>query len=275
MLSDRQERMDAVKTFSFGKNWQRFLKSLDEDRIRIARESVTEFLGLPDLKDKTFLDIGCGSGLFSYSAHALGAQRVVSFDYDLFSVECCRYMHEKAGHPANWTIYHGSVLDQASLKTLRQFDVVYSWGVLHHTGDMWQAIKNAAGMVKPGGLFHITIYNAVKRPISAQSWLKIKKLYNRLPKPGKYFLEAVYAVAYILLELINLRNPFAQIRSYKSARGMDWYTDIRDWLGGYPYEFASKDEILQFMQTHFPGYRLTNLRTTTGSGVNWFLFIRN
>lgn len=267
--------MGKNPTFSFGKNWQSFLKTVDEERLKVAQESLCEFLNLRDFKSKTFVDVGCGSGIFSYAAFNLGASKIVSFDVDQFSVQCCRHMHEKAGKPENWMVLQGSALDKDFVSQLAKFDIVYSWGVLHHTGQMWQSIKNAAGLVKQGGLFYITIYNKVEKPVSAYTWLKVKELYNRLPGPGKYFLEAVYIGVYFLLELASLRNPLQQIKNYRSCRGMDWYTDIRDWLGGYPYEFASKDEILQFMQINFPGYRLTNLRTTDGSGVNWFLFMRN
>jgi len=91
--------------FSFGRNWQDFLKSLNEDKYKNAALSLTEFLGLDNLQGKSFLDIGCGSGLFSYAAFRLGADKVVSIDLDPFSIECCKYLREKADSPRNWELY--------------------------------------------------------------------------------------------------------------------------------------------------------------------------
>ena len=99
------------------------------------------FLGKEDLDNKTFLDIGCGSGIHSLAAFLSGAKLIVSFDYDPQSVAATRILHRKAGEPKNWKIMQGSVLDEEFLRTLGHFDFVYSWGVLHHTGQMWQAIK--------------------------------------------------------------------------------------------------------------------------------------
>ncbi|MCZ6594898.1 MAG: 50S ribosomal protein L11 methyltransferase, partial [Bacteroidetes bacterium] len=116
-------------TFSFGKNWQNFLKSFNDDRVKTAELSITEFLQLRSLQGKSFLDIGCGSGLFSYAAFNLGAKQIVSFNLDPFSVECCNYLHKKADSPNNWDIYEGSILDYNFISKLSKFDIVYSWGV--------------------------------------------------------------------------------------------------------------------------------------------------
>src|SRR5204862_4265084 len=128
--------------FEFGQNWSQFLAALDEQRIQQAEKSLREMLEVGSLAGKTFLDIGSGSGLFSLAARRLGA-RVHSFDFDPKSVACTRqlkrrYFFEDAG----WKIEEGSALDSDYLKTLGTFDIVYSWGVLHHTGEMWKALGN-------------------------------------------------------------------------------------------------------------------------------------
>ena len=220
-------------TFSFGKNWQNFLKNVDEERIETAKVSVKEFLNLKDLNGKSFLDIGCGSGLFSYGAFLLGARKIVSFDLDPFSVECCKYMRQKAGSPARWTVGEGSVLNHDFVSKLEKFDVVYSFGVLHHTGKVFEAIKNAASLVNKGGYFYIVLYN--KGPKS-KMWLAIKKLYNWLPAIGKRALEVLYMILYFIAWILKGKNPITEVKTYKSQRGMDWKTDIIDWLGGHPYE---------------------------------------
>lgn len=260
------------KKFAFGKNWQEFLNCLNAGRFQAAQQSLSLFLGRPDLKTLSFLDIGCGSGLFSYGAFQLGAKRIVSIDIDPFSVQCCQHMHENAQRPANWEIYSGSVLDQAFLSQFKDFDIVYSWGVLHHTGKMWEAIKNAASLLKPNGLFYIAIYNKVDGPLGSEVWLKIKKLYNFGPRFLRPILEFLYTSALLIREVLHGQNPAKYVRNYQQDRGMNLITDVKDWLGGYPYEFATVEEIFHFMKSNFPKFKLVNVKSTNGLGNNWFLF---
>jgi 2-polyprenyl-6-hydroxyphenyl methylase/3-demethylubiquinone-9 3-methyltransferase len=262
-------------TFSFGKNWQSFLKSVDEERIKNAELSLTTFLMLDNLKGKSFLDIGCGSGLFSYAAFNLGAKKIVSFDIDPFSVECCKYLHKKANKPKNWEIYEGSILDKNFITRLGKFDIVYAWGVLHHTGKMWKAIENSANLVNKGGYLYMAIYNKVKGRRGSEFWLKVKKIYNASPKVGKYAIETLYILKFFASNLLRFKNPITRIRNYKSKRGMNWKTDVIDWLGGYPYEFATVEEIFKFMKLKFPDFNLVNIKTTNNLGNNEYLFKRS
>ena len=154
------DRSTVETRFEFGKNWQRYLRHLSEERIQEAAKSLSTTLGLPDLREKTFLDIGSGSGLFSLAAMRLGAKKVHSFDYDPESVACAQELKGRYfSQSNNWTIDQGSVLDFPYLSGLGQFDVVYSWGVLHHTGNMWVALENAVHPVAPNGWFLIALYN--------------------------------------------------------------------------------------------------------------------
>jgi len=137
--------------FQFGKNWGRFLEVLDDERIAEAERSLVEMLEVRDLRGRSFLDVGSGSGLFSLAARRLGATRVHSFDYDADSVACTRELKRRYyANDADWTIEQGSVLDPTYLQPLGTFDIVYSWGVLHHTGDMWRALGNVTDLVHPG-----------------------------------------------------------------------------------------------------------------------------
>lgn len=262
-------------TFSFGRNWHDFVeRHLTPEQEQVAQKSITGFLELDNLNGRTFLDVGCGSGLFSLGALRLGARRIVSVDVDLFSVRSCEELKKRAGNPANWDVVHGSILDSALVSQLSKADVVYAWGSLHHTGNMWQAIRNAASLVETGGLFYLSIYNKVSGRKGSEFWLKVKRLYNRSSRPTKLMLETAHFVRNGLLrKLASFENPLTLFTQYGQGRGMSYWTDIRDWLGGYPYEFASTDEIFRFC-TRELGMEMVNLKATNTTGTNEFLFIK-
>ncbi|MBP9751316.1 MAG: class I SAM-dependent methyltransferase [Candidatus Moranbacteria bacterium] len=259
--------------FSFGKNWSKFLKSLNDEKIDEAKKSLIEFFGeTRTIKGKTFIDIGCGSGLFSLAAYLLGAEKVVSVDVDRFSVSCAKYLREKSGNPNNWKILQGSALDESFIKSLGKFDIVYSWGVLHHTGDMYRAFGNVINLIKDDGIFYLAIYNKFEKRFrggTSRSWLKIKKIYNKSGNTTKQILNLVYATYLLLVRSVLLENPGRYIKEYKTLRGMDFFTDVKDWLGGYPYEFATVDEIADFFKKK--GLLIEKVKPIIGTGCNEFL----
>ena len=262
--------------YGFGANWKDFVAtSLNEARIASAVQSLRELLAIETLKGVTFLDIGCGSGLFSLAACQLGAARVISFDFDADSVNTSRALREREGIPeARWTIEQGSVLDSAFMAKLPACEILYSWGVLHHTGRMWDAIDAAVGKVAPGGRFAISIYNRVERkPDSSAMWWKIKRFYNRSPRVVRGLMETGYMANHAATRLITLRNPFRAHTETSGAgrRGMDFRHDVRDWLGGFPYEYATAGELFEYVHAKH-GLELKRLRTGDGNICNEFLF---
>ncbi|MDR2412083.1 MAG: class I SAM-dependent methyltransferase [Holosporales bacterium] len=142
-------------------------------------QSLRVFLKEDSIEGKRFLDIGSDSGLFSLATYRLGAE-VVSFDYDEDSVQCTQKLKDMMGDTSRlWSVFQGSILDQEMLRGLGTFDIVYSWGVLHHTGNMQQAFENVAPLVAPHGKLFISIYNDQGFP--SKGWLYIKKMYNSYP----------------------------------------------------------------------------------------------
>jgi 2-polyprenyl-3-methyl-5-hydroxy-6-metoxy-1,4-benzoquinol methylase len=250
--------------FTFGKNWRKFLDTMSEERVQAAVMSVRNMLGRESLTGSRFLDIGSGSGLFSLAAHRLGAE-VVSFDYDSDSVGCTNEMRRRyAPDSTDWTIRQGSVLDADFMRSLGQFDVVYSWGVLHHTGAMWKAIDAALERVAPGGWLFISIYN--DQGAWSHRWAKIKRYYCSGPL-GKVVVCATF-IPYQLArdlaaDIVWRRNPWTRYTEYSRARGMSPVRDWFDWLGGYPFEVAKPEAII--LPVSKRGYRLINLVTCGGA----------
>jgi 2-polyprenyl-6-hydroxyphenyl methylase/3-demethylubiquinone-9 3-methyltransferase len=263
----------AGERFTFGKNWERFLRTLTENRIREAETSLANMLEMSNLEGKSFIDIGSGSGLFSLAARRMGA-RVHSLDYDPQSVNATRELKRRY-FPADpqWTIEAGSVLNRDYLGSLGQFDVVYSWGVLHHTGSMWEALGNVVTVVAPGGSLFIAIYNDQGTP--SVRWKKAKRLYNRLPRPLRFLVivPSFWVLNYhnIIKDFLRFR-PFYTIRNYgRGLRGMSFWHDLIDWVGGYPFEVATPEQVFDFYRGR--GFTLTRLRTCRGTlGCNEFVF---
>ncbi|MCH8111688.1 MAG: class I SAM-dependent methyltransferase [Proteobacteria bacterium] len=252
--------------FAFGKNWQRFLKHVDEERIRTAEQSLRNMLGLESLEGRSFLDAGCGSGLFSLAARRLGAS-VHSFDYDAESVACTAELRRRY-FPGddNWIVAQGDVLDDAYVKSLGRFDVVYSWGVLHHTGRMWGGVEAVASCVEPGGHLFIALYNDQGWISGYWSW--VKRVYNR----GALFRAAV--VAFHSPYLVGLRLIVRWGRGdFPLKRGMSLWHDLLDWLGGFPFETAKPKDVVAFARAR--GFADTKVVTCgRRHGCNEFVFRR-
>jgi 2-polyprenyl-3-methyl-5-hydroxy-6-metoxy-1,4-benzoquinol methylase len=270
--SEHAREIRAGQRFEFGANWTRFLAVLDDRRIAGAEESLRRMLGVTDFTGKTFLDAGCGSGLFSLAAYRLGA-KVHSFDFDPRSVACAKELrHRYAAGDPQWQIDEDSVLNRQYLSTLGTYAIVYSWGVLHHTGAMWQALENVADLVETDGLLFIAIYN--DQGSRSRRWQRVKHLYNIAP-PSLRFTVSVPALLVewgprMLKDLLTL-HPFRQWREYGRDRGMSPWHDHIDWVGGYPFEVAKPEEIFHFYRRR--GFDLTNIETAGGSvGCNQFVF---
>jgi len=260
--------------FGFGKNWKRFLALISEERIVSAERSLTSMLGMDDLEGRSFLDVGSGSGLFSLAAKRLGA-RVHSFDRDQQSVACTAEL-KRCYYPDNdkWTIGEGSILDKEYLVSLGTFDIVYSWGVLHHTGSMWQALTNVLSLVSPTGHLFIAIYNDQGR--ASRTWALIKRTYNQLPRVLRFIiLWPVFARLWgpTMVRDLLVGRPLWGWHHYGNPRGMSPWRDVVDWVGGYPFEVATPEAIFEFCGAR--GFVLRRLKTCGGGlGCNEFAFVR-
>jgi 2-polyprenyl-6-hydroxyphenyl methylase/3-demethylubiquinone-9 3-methyltransferase len=276
-MNEHQQEVEAGGRFEFGQNWKNFLKHVDAERAELATQSFATMLGTQSLNGFRFLDIGSGSGLFSLAARMLGAH-VTSFDYDPQSVACTRELKRRfRASDMAWVIESGSVLDTDYLRTLGRFDIVYSWGVLHHTGAMWKALENVAPLVKPGGQLFISLYN--DQGAQSKRWHTIKRMYNNLPQPLRgifgFTVMGARELRFVLGDTLKGR-PWNYITRWtefhlERSRGMSRWHDLVDWVGGYPFEVSKPEQIFDFFTAR--GFRMTKLTTCGGSlGCNEYIF---
>jgi 2-polyprenyl-3-methyl-5-hydroxy-6-metoxy-1,4-benzoquinol methylase len=254
-----------MDTFAFGENWNRFSKNVKFQKFLDAKASLLDLMS--DLHGKTFLDVGCGSGLFSIAAATLGAKKILAFDADPQCIATSQNLLEKV---CQWDssiksdkieFKTASILDESL--DVGRWDIVYSWGVLHHTGNMYKAFEVVSKLVADNGMLVIAIYN---KHFTSRFWKIIKYTYVKSPK----FIRKLMVFLTLLVKLpavfiISRQNPF------KKMRGMQYYADIVDWVGGYPYEYASPDEITGFFEQR--GFTLKKFIKTSGfTGCNQFVF---
>jgi 2-polyprenyl-6-hydroxyphenyl methylase/3-demethylubiquinone-9 3-methyltransferase len=261
--------------FEFGKNWRSFLALLDEERIDQASRDLTGMLDQDRLEGKSFLDIGSGSGLSSLAARRLGA-RICSFDLDAQSVACTAELRRRYfSGDANWLVERGSALDEAFIRSLGRFDIVYAWGVLHHTGNMWRALDLAALPVKEGGQLFIAIYN--EQGLLSRFWKLVKRCYCA-GWLGRALVVSVFFPVFFgynaIAGLVRHGNPAFRFTQYgRLKRGMSILHDWTDWLGGYPFEVARPDQICRFYEKR--GFTVQKTVLTGGLGCNEFVFVKS
>lgn len=263
-----------MERYDFGRNWSEFSAEIDGKRIQSAAESLVRLV--PNLNNLSILDIGSGSGIHALAALRSGAKDVVCVDYDINSVKTSEALLASLAPESHYTVMQDDILAGNRKISGKQFDLVYSWGVLHHTGSMNQAILNAMSHVKSGGQFVIALY--MKTPMCG-FWTVEKKLYSRF-KWLRPFIKFPFACTLLMRNCLAEKIGFKRyLNEYKELRGMSFWHDVDDWLGGYPYESVTDSEVINLFNQH--NFSLVKKMNTAqgkgffGTGCGEWVFKKN
>lgn len=239
-------QQEASPRFAFGANWHDFAEVIDDHRIVEAEQGLLQLVGPKALRGASLLDIGCGSGLHALAALRLGAERVAAIDIDPMSTATTQLLLRRCGLADRADIRTMSIFDAAP-NVLGTYDIVYSWGALHHTGDLWRAMERATSLVNPGGMFVFALY---RRTPLCPLWLLEKRFYARTKQPVQNVIRIAFVSAFAVGLLLTGRNPRRYADDYIRCRGMSYWHDVHDWLGGYPYESAAPEDVEAFATRH-------------------------
>lgn len=230
---------DAESHFAFGENWASYSKGIGPEELAEAERGLLQLVPSDELNESSFLDIGCGSGIHSLAACHLGVRSLLAIDLDTQSVDTAERLLRENGVQDRCTVRTQSVFELDPAED-GEFDIVYSWGVLHHTGGMNEAIRCAASMVRPGGLLVIAIY---RRTRLDGFWRAEKRWYSQASSRQQELARKIFIWLFGLALRLKGRNLSSYSAAYRTGRGMDYEHDVHDWLGGYPYESALESDI--------------------------------
>lgn len=242
-----REQLTSIEDhFAFGQNWAEYAKKVTEEEIVEAERGLQRLLGQDRLDGLRFIDIGCGSGIHCLAALRLGASEVLAIDLDPDSVKTTEAMLLRNA-PANthWRVHEMSVLE-LDPDLHGTYDVVYSWGVLHHTGAMFEALERAAKVTAQHGQFVFALYRRVWADFF---WRWEKRWYSKASPAAQRRARSLYVALFRLAYAATGRNFSSYVERYASNRGMHYYHDVHDWLGGYPYESILPHEVEHLMTT--------------------------
>jgi 2-polyprenyl-6-hydroxyphenyl methylase/3-demethylubiquinone-9 3-methyltransferase len=244
-MNDSVDLLQQEEHFAFGKNWASYANLVTEAEIADAVAGLRRLAG-GDLQGKRFLDIGCGSGLHALAALRLGASEVLAVDIDPDSVATTRRVLEAHAPGKPWRVVQKSIFD-ADSGSLGQFDVVYSWGVLHHTGDMYQALRRASTLVAANGQFIFALYRHTRL---CWFWKREKRWYAKAGARAQRLARLVFTTAFRIVYPIANRASFrTYVKTYAERnRGMEFHHDVHDWMGGWPYESISPAQVDALMR---------------------------
>jgi SAM-dependent methyltransferase len=168
--TDIQQQVVAMyESHPFPSYTDKFRKTAEEIYLKMR------LLGIPEqeYRNRRILDCGCGTGEFTCWYAAQG-NHVTAVDLSGPSLEQAKVYAEQYDLSDQIDFVRMSVLDLEFADD--SFDLVYSYGVLHHTPDPARGFKNMVRVCKPGGIIIVSVYSRYSRFIHRQKQRVINRI---------------------------------------------------------------------------------------------------
>lgn len=125
-------------------------------------DTMCKYSNLPAewFRGKKVMDAGCGRGRWTYGFGKLGVGSCTSFDISENGIDATKSVAGEFGD--HFTVCKRNILD--ALDFADDYDMVWCYGVLHHTGDTYGGFHNLIRHVKPGGYFFFMLYGEPRPP---------------------------------------------------------------------------------------------------------------
>jgi len=129
-----------------------------ERRKYFVEQHIPVFAEFPRWQGKRVLEIGCGIGTDTINFARNGAQ-VTAIDLSEKSLEMAGTRAEVFGLSDRIRFFHGSAEQLEQVVPPEPFDLVYSFGVIHHTPHPERVLAQLKNYVRPGSTVKIMVYH--------------------------------------------------------------------------------------------------------------------
>jgi ubiquinone/menaquinone biosynthesis C-methylase UbiE len=129
-----------------------------EQRKYFIEPHIPQFAEFPRWRDKRVLEIGCGIGTDTMN-FARNAASVTAVDLSEKSLEMARKRAEVYGLTGRIRFFHGSAEQLDQIMPPETFDLIYSFGVIHHTPHPDRVLEQVRKYVHPGSTAKIMVYH--------------------------------------------------------------------------------------------------------------------
>jgi len=244
------------------KEWYEQWNMLQDNELFLFKEWIYPNL-IEDFKDKEVLECGCGGGQHT-SFIAPYAKSITAVDLNTIDIA------QKSNNKYNNIQFVED--DIATMNLGKQFDIVFSIGVVHHTNNPDLTVENLKKHVKPNGKLILWVYSKEGNYMVYRFVEPIRKLFltnisrNGLLKLSKIITFLIYVPIYTIYLLPFSFLPFFEY--FQNFRKLSFYRNtlnVFDKLNAPQVQFISKARVEKWMEHTI----FSEVNISPYKGVSW------
>lgn len=266
-ISSTYKDLKVGKTYNY--TWASYPKILEEYRKEFEHV-LGDHVSSVDVKDKLILDAGCGIGRFTRLFYEMEPKEIIGFDLSEAVVIASNHNFKDI---TNAYFFQGDIL---YLPLKKEFDLVYSIGVIHHTKDPENAVKGLAKLLSTNGKIFCWVYGHS----SVDAWLNLLRSVSlKLPLPFLRFISLLPSSIVFLINsmyrtikktpVIKPLSEYLPFNQYADRGFANIHMTIFDHLSVPIINYFRKDDIDRFLN----GTNLKNIyisaRYSGKMGQSW------